>query len=1245
MYENNKKEKDEILNPDKIKNKKFNSSIISPKKVVTKNSIKIKKGVYQIQKRPKIIIEEDNNTKNIKIGHNSPDIKSKTNEINALKEYQKNITNQSNQIKIQKQKKFQKYSNNNSTINNNNNNNPALNIKEDNYDKNNQENKTINNNKIFVNPKKQNINNYKTETNNSINISHSHNSKRIKINIINKTKNNRNMVNEKKKSELSIELIKNDNYIDNFTVEECDENTDKNFLNSRKHYSLTNPNILPCIPFSNPFSKNNTNNTNHNLDINEKKEINKDKDNTKNNNKKNYFNQGLLLNNVNDNNIIENENDEQEDIKLNISNLEIDIETINDKLEEEQQSSKIDSPIRNFDHTFKSFIQFNNNLSFKLAAEKAKNTPSYMLALCPKLYMGFNKKKIIKENYAVNDAISEEMDSDTLTPKNSKNKNSIEEKNTKYSTKEKYSDRNKKQNEFESEDGSYEIEKKNTSNNFNNSNSERKNKNNQNNSNSVYNIYKNIFQSKKQKIIDNINYEKIITNNENNSDEHTKTIVNKKNDKKKKKLNIKDINIETQNINNITINNDIKNTLIKINCFLTSPNKSNVSYHHSNNAINNIVYNETENNKVHSKIIKIKNNEYKERHQKAKSLLSNINLSTLHLYETIQNNNNSNINIMGNKKPKLLKNNIKSTDYRNKILNKEKKVIENDTTGTNNSILKKKTNEKHLFNENNRTNSYKNDDNKNNNVNSNGLNSNNNNNNKKLKKIAYSHLLKSPKYKVNPFLSNFANNTDKPNYNSNNENLYTLHNTENKYSNYYELFKKRNNNYKINNINNNTINTINSNNDYNCTFTNEINTVRHCKKISQQFIDEYNLLLETKSDNNNTMTSAKDKILNNNYNSNNNENTNNNGNIKKKNSLNKYFSYNTNQKNNNSKSKETPDVNNKNNKCKLQINKGNNNNSIKKISQITPCHKKSRTFFISPSYVIKNINHINEKINNNNNNKDNNKKVKENKNYNLNNLNIHQKSNFLTSKKKCNHQKRTNINYITNKKIICKNRYSSKNSNIENKDKNIINNEKKKTKFSEIKKVIGETFLTKIIHKKTNTIGNTNALSNFLFVNFFNYNKKNNKLSNNNNNSNSTRNNSNTIPSRQLKKAASINNLMNNDGNRKKIINAMQRIKFIPVSNYSRAIKELFKSNNNNFVILVYIDQNQRFIFRGLYETYEKSPKIANKLFAPNYGQNNININNINYFFNYSFDRGDFVRYKFNNEKNKKFNEDTIIIF
>ena len=79
--------------------------------------------------------------------------------------------------------------------------------------------------------------------------------------------------------------------------------------------------------------------------------------------------------------------------------------------------------------------------------------------------------------------------------------------------------------------------------------------------------------------------------------------------------------------------------------------------------------------------------------------------------------------------------------------------------------------------------------------------------------------------------------------------------------------------------------------------------------------------------------------------------------------------------------------------------------------------------------------------------------------------------------------------------------------------------------------------------------------------------------------------------------------------------------------------------------MLVYKDENQRYVFRGLYEIIEKEPKIANKLFVPNNGQNNLNINNINYFYNYSFTKGDFVRYKFKDEKSKSFNEDTIIIF
>ena len=62
----------------------------------------------------------------------------------------------------------------------------------------------------------------------------------------------------------------------------------------------------------------------------------------------------------------------------------------------------------------KSFIKFNNNLTARVAANNSKNSPSYMLALCPELLDGFDKKNIIKDNYAVTDAISEEMESDTL---------------------------------------------------------------------------------------------------------------------------------------------------------------------------------------------------------------------------------------------------------------------------------------------------------------------------------------------------------------------------------------------------------------------------------------------------------------------------------------------------------------------------------------------------------------------------------------------------------------------------------------------------------------------------------------------------------------------------------------------------------------------------------------------------------------------------------------------------------------
>ena len=62
----------------------------------------------------------------------------------------------------------------------------------------------------------------------------------------------------------------------------------------------------------------------------------------------------------------------------------------------------------------KSFIHFNNNLVARAAAQKDKNTPSYILALCPELiYKSSNEKnkEIIQENYAVKDIIKEEDES------------------------------------------------------------------------------------------------------------------------------------------------------------------------------------------------------------------------------------------------------------------------------------------------------------------------------------------------------------------------------------------------------------------------------------------------------------------------------------------------------------------------------------------------------------------------------------------------------------------------------------------------------------------------------------------------------------------------------------------------------------------------------------------------------------------------------------------------------------------
>jgi hypothetical protein len=95
MNENNKKEKNDLLISDKIKNNKFNNYIISPKKLINKNVTTNKKELFIKQKRPNILYEEENNSKNKKIDYKSLDLKTNPNEAKLIK---KNNMNNQNQI-------------------------------------------------------------------------------------------------------------------------------------------------------------------------------------------------------------------------------------------------------------------------------------------------------------------------------------------------------------------------------------------------------------------------------------------------------------------------------------------------------------------------------------------------------------------------------------------------------------------------------------------------------------------------------------------------------------------------------------------------------------------------------------------------------------------------------------------------------------------------------------------------------------------------------------------------------------------------------------------------------------------------------------------------------------------------------------------------------------------------------------------------------------------------------------------
>ena len=1141
MNENYIYQKDDNPNKKKVQTKNLNISLNASKKGNQKNVNPINKVSTLNSKNQNIQMEENIFSKNKKCLDNSPTQISTLNNIKISKTFNKNNSNNSMKTMLSKQKKL-KISFTFNEITNAHNITSSKNKKSLNLNNSKNDNDTSMNNKNKATDENKNIKS---------------NSKKLKINTIVNPKINRSK--ESKKRDKEKKITKDINDIYNFITDECDESINENTINpnSRKHYSLTNPSILPCIPFSNPF--NNQNNNNNNItDINEKNDKhvksmninNKIYDMKKNQllMEKNYLENIDIINVFHDKESNEEtEKENEENMELNISNLEIDLNQIDQDLEEKNNTKQ--------NYKKSSFIQFNNNLSLKLAKEKLNNTPSYILALCPKLLLTKNKKDLIKENYAVNEPISEEVDSDSKTPRNSKYKITLEENITKYTTKDKNSDRYKKFIDDSIENSCEEVYKKS------NENKNSKNKN-----------------MKKNK-------------NKKNFEADKKSNISKKRDKIRKNINLDNIHIETENINNNNAYKESKILKAKKDNY-TFP--KNISSHYSNNTINNFIYTETESNvikKKNRKNQKLHNPENNEKHQKAKSLLPDISLSTLYLYETIQNNSTT-INNSYYKNKKIMKINAKPNNYRNKILNKEKKDLENL------KFKEIKIESKPNNNYNTNRNNHKENEDKNV-FHSTYSNKNTNSNKNQLKKKVEGQTIKSPNNKINPFLSNFNEIKEKLSYN-NDLNL-TMNNNEFKYKKYFDLLKKGNNK-KI-------FFTLNTKKESSKNIMKSSNNILHNKNISQKFIDEYNFLLDLKTDNNKIKLSAQ-------------------------NSKN-YFVSNTNNKNN--VNKDNSFINNKSSTFKNKLNNEKSNTNLNKNNLIIPCHKKCKTFFISPSYVFKKNNNINTKksqrfykrISNN---------IKDNKQ----SINTKEFDTTIQVKNGCELNNK-------NKKINCNSGKKSKDKKqqfirYENRKGNnyVI---KRKNKFKEIKKNIGENTFAKLFHKKTNTFGNANTFS-FLCQNLFNYNHL---IQNNNqnifSNNNSIRNSKCINNNNQHKKSASINNLINNLDNKKKIICAMQRIKFIPISNYSKVIKEMTQINNNLLVIYVYKDENQRYVFRGLYQVSKNEPQLAKKIFGPNNEQNILNVNNINNYFNYSLTRGDFLKYKFYDEKNKKFNEDIVMIF
>ena len=157
------------------------------------------------------------------------------------------------------------------------------------------------------------------------------------------------------------------------------------------------------------------------FDIENDNEI-KEEESEKNNGDENIseldFNINNSINFENENSTNNNNNNENE-VEVNISNLdcEIDGENNNNEIEINYSSNEF---AKNFlNSNSKSFISFNNNLVFKAAVQKEKNTPSYIFALCPELLNNKNKE-IISENYAVKDTIKEENENEISNQKSIK---------------------------------------------------------------------------------------------------------------------------------------------------------------------------------------------------------------------------------------------------------------------------------------------------------------------------------------------------------------------------------------------------------------------------------------------------------------------------------------------------------------------------------------------------------------------------------------------------------------------------------------------------------------------------------------------------------------------------------------------------------------------------------------------------------------------------------------------------------